>query len=108
MFVSQPHTLFDPVPELDRNRPDSAQLLRIEEAFLQEKTLLSSLPLTGDSDVDGMAQHLLQRANFALCRLSDIRTEKWEKLRMDIAVGDFTNGNYGDAGTCRRTPVCRV
>lgn len=108
VFVSKPNTLFDPVPDLDRNHPDSSQMLRIEEALLQEMTLLSDLAPSGDPHTDGTAEHLLRQADFALRRLSDIRTEQWGKLRMDIAIDEFTNCHHSDASTCCWPPVCCV
>ena len=100
MFVSKPHTLFDPVPELDRTHPDNAQMLQIEEALNREMTLLSDLASSGELDIDGTGEHLLRRADFALRRLSDIRTEQWEKLRMHIAIDEFTDRKDCDASTC--------
>ncbi len=103
-FISRPATLFDPVPELDRNHPDSAQLLKMEEAFLDDKTLLSGLPGVGDPDLDGRAQHLLQRADFALRRLNDIRIEQWGNLRMGIAIDEFTGAQHRDTGMSPGSP----
>ncbi|PIL35041.1 hypothetical protein GSI_02828 [Ganoderma sinense ZZ0214-1] len=77
VFKSKPHSLTDPVAELDVRYDGTAEFCILQEWLLASVDYLSALPPLGHKDADGQLQALHVKFDEELVRLEGVRSVSW-------------------------------